>query len=443
MQSKIFGVYRDILKENSEPVLIDLVNGEENILSAANIYTSVLSRIKDLKRKGFGTHDILLSEPTNFSAFIDFMACTYLGASYFPVNKLTKEKVLNQEFFECEIRKMDHDTFLKGDLSWQKSEKHYPLLIATSGTKKQKVVSYHEEGLLYQLEEHAKIFEKYPHEHKLSMLPKFHCFGFVLDLLLGIYMKKYITFIDPNKNFKNIIQVIKEYEIDFISLVPKQVDLLMDIIDKSSNNKNILSDINLFYGGAPLSKYQLDNTSKVFKNIIEGYGLSEAGPGVMIEGKPLRGINLKIENNLLQIYSPSVADFADKEFLAPFISTKDYFQIKDGRYYFQGRSGELIKNSKGVFEHLSEVQTKIYKKFLREVVFVNRKTGHTLVDYYQEFPITPEIRAWIVSEYPSIKKIASLKKENGIEILKQTNGKAKEDIFNKYINHEGDEKWVG
>lgn len=443
MQSKLFGVFREILKEKSEPVLIDITSGEEDILSAANIYTSVLARIKDLKRSGFKDGMVLLSEPTNFSAFIDFMTCCYFGASYFPVNKTTKEKVINQEFFECKTFESGDDFFITLTNSWHEENKTYPLMLATSGTKQQKVVSYDEDGILFQLEEHASAFSKYEHETKLSLLPKFHCFGLVLDLLLGVYMKKYITFIDPQKQFKDISIIIKEYDIDFISVVPKQIDLLMNISEKDFSIKDVLKNVHLFYGGAPIGQHNKFKAKKIFKNVIEGYGFTEAGPGVLLEGKPLRGVKLSIKNDLLIVDSPSIATIANTKKTSSIFESKDYFKFKNEKYIFKGRSGSLIKNSKGVFEHFSDVQNKIYKKYKREVLFFYEQSKTVIIDYYETEPLEERLKEWIYSEYPSVGSILSFKKDEGVELLQKYNGKAKEDIILKHIIQEGDKIWVG
>ena len=432
MRSKLFSEFQDILKEQAIPVLNRFDKNNEQILSASNIYTMVLSRIKVLRRAGFGKSMVLMAIPDDMYCIVDLLACCFLEGTYFPVNKMTLTKVIDQEFYPVEYSKISNDEFiLKSSPSWHNELKLYPLMLATSGSVKQKLVSYHEEGILFQLRAHQKAFKKYNFEHKLSVLPKFHCFGMVLDLLLGLWMRQYITFLPGNFSSKDLKRVLENYEIDLITCVPRQVDALIFHAQNDPNIFEKLSNLYIFYGGAPLKTTNGISIKDFFKGAIEGYGLSEAGPGVLINGKPLEGINLTLNGTQLEIVSPSIADFEFKE--SEHLLTQDCFKYAK-EYLFLGRIGDKIKNSRGTFETKLEVEKKISQKVESNIYLIHDKYQLKLIELYSKSAMSISMRKWIHKQYPSLNTIISLSLNENREILLKNNGKSNDDVLKNNLS---------
>ena len=440
MQSELFERFSKILKENAVPVLNRFQKDGEEILSAANIYTMVLTRIKQLRRAGLRKNMVLAAIADEMYCIVDLLACSYLQATYCPLNPMTLSKVIKQDFFQTENIKIDESQYILTSVPhWHVENKLYPLMVATSGSVSQKLVSYHEEGIIFQLEQHQAVFESYNFEHKLSVLPKFHCFGMVLDLLLGLWMKQYITFLSGNFTANDLSRVFKIYDIDVITCVPRQVDALLYYAQANANIKTHLSKIHVFYGGAPLKVSNGIQFTNYFAGMIEGYGLTEAGPGVLINGIPLKDIQLSLVEGQLQIASPSLADYDQKK---SELLTEDHFKYKAGKYVFLGRSGDQIKNRRGTFETKLEVEKKISKKLGSDVYLIANKYELQLVELFRRSAMSMQMKSWIFDQYPGLKKITSINIVENRQILLMNNGKSNEDVLKNVIHAQGRKIWA-
>jgi long-chain acyl-CoA synthetase len=145
-------------------------------------------------------------------------------------------------------------------------------------------------------------------------------------------------------------------------------------------------------GGAPLDQAIACRLIGLGLPLIEGYGLTEAGPVVAANGlgdnlpgsvgRPLQGIEVKFAaEGILQVRSPSMmsgywrdeAETARRLDPAGWLSTGDLAEIKDGRIYIRGRVNEIIVLSIGekVNPELIEIEIKRDPLFAQVMV-----TGH-------------------------------------------------------------------
>lgn len=410
--SVLFGEFQRVLKDKATPAFIKYHNETPEYLSAANIYFHVLKRIKYWYRNGLREGKTLKISPDPFNVIVDFMVCLKLKASYYPV----APTLLNAPF---EI--LDTDS-LELNLTT-----YSPLILNTSGTTNQKTYGLTEQGLMFQLNGHEEFFKQYPHNHKLSILPTFHCFGLILDYLLAIKMDKYISFMNKPSFFLKDIQKLFNEEIDFITGVPKQMELLVNFAKKDKSLASKLKECTFYFGGALLPEALKENAQNTFKNIIEGYGLTEAGPGVLMNGRPLNGIDLKIVNQKLCIKSPSLAQGLSLD--DNYYQTQDIFIKSEGAFKLIGRDDEFVKSSNGKFSHFSEIETTIYKRFSADVQIVKIENRLVPVQISSGNEVNKSFWNWLKNNYPileSPKVVSSIKLE---ELMQSTKGKSRVDVL--------------
>lgn len=142
-------------------------------------------------------------------------------------------------------------------------------------------------------------------------------------------------------------------------------------------------------GGAPLDQVAARFLIGVGFPLVEGYGLTEAGPVVAATafedsvpgsvGRPLPGVEVKLgEDNELLVRSPSLMmgywkdkaetarAFSDSDWLA----TGDIAEIKDGRVYIRGRLKEIIILSIGEKINPSLIESEMARDALFQQVAV-------------------------------------------------------------------------
>jgi long-chain acyl-CoA synthetase len=142
-------------------------------------------------------------------------------------------------------------------------------------------------------------------------------------------------------------------------------------------------------GGAPLNR----DTGRLLIGLglplVEGYGLTEAGPVVAVDalddnvpgsvGRPLRGVEVKLANDgELLVRSPSLMtaywkdDAETARALDPngWLSTGDLAEIKDGRLFLRGRLKNTIILSIGEKVNPNVIESEITRDPLFEQVMV-------------------------------------------------------------------------
>lgn len=414
--SQLFDEFKNVLKNKSIPAFIKYDKEFASYLTASNIYSLVLQRIKQRYRQGLKKGKTLIIIPDPFNAIIDFMACLKLGVSYFPVsptyfNSTDDFKIIDTNELNLNLRE------------------YTPLILNSSGTTNQKTYGLTEKGLLFQLNKHEAFLAQYPHHHKLSSLPLFHCFGFILDYLLAIKMNKYISFMQkPSFFLKDVQKIFFDEHIDFITGVPKQMELLINFAKKDPLLATKLKDCAFYYGGASLPSSLYPSAKETFKNIIEGYGLTEAGPGVLMNGVPIDGVELKINNSKLCIKSPSLAQGI--ELVDEYYETKDIVEFKNNRFYLLGREDDFIKSSNGTFSHFSEIEKKIYNRFKVDIQIIRRNNKLVPIQLIEEHEVVNKnFWHWLKSNYPLLEAPEIISRIKLYESMEHQNGKSRKDIL--------------
>lgn len=422
----LFSLFKEKLKGKGVPALIDREEGA-TFISAANIYTSVVDRARTLKATGFTKGDILIDSPCGREAAINFLVCQYFDAIYYPMAPSDYETFETQESSgNKRVFTLNGLVGLK-NFSFLQEDKDYALILNTSGSYQKKAVALTAEGLLFQLEGHQKFLEKFPHEHKLSLLPKFHCFGLILDLLLGLISDKYITLYEKGRlTPTSLKEVFTADDIDFISGVPKQLELLIRMAKDHPELKEILKKVTFYGGGAPINSGLEKRAKEVFKDLIIGYGLTEAGPGIMMNHLVLPRVEVKFIDNHLYFRSPSVGDYHDKITKEGWMKTNDIFSDDTPRRPL-GRSDDYAKSINGLLHHSTQVEETVMKRFGVTCYILNNHHGKFA--YFEEHNHIEAAQSFVKANYPEISKQIVLKDNEILPLIEKNKGKSTKDIL--------------
>ena len=173
----------------------------------------------------------------------------------------------------------------------------------------------------------------------LCCLPLAHVGGLLVllrALLLGAPVVVHEGF-DPRT-------VLAERDVAFISIVPTMLDRMLDEASDLSAFRSIL------IGGAHLPAELRSRAERAGARVVETYGLTESCGGVVYDGVPLRGTQVRIgHGGEIQLRGPTMmrgyraSDGADPFTAAGWLRTADAGEIGvDGRLLVAGRTDDVM-----------------------------------------------------------------------------------------------------
>ena len=222
------------------------------------------------------------------------------------------------------------------------AEADIALIVHTSGTGgSPKLAQFHRRAIDAAVASSALALEASDEDRWLSCLPLSHVGGLLVllrSILLGAPVEVHARF-DPEA-------VVAEPGIAFTSVVPTMLGRLVETGADLSSFRAIL------VGGAHLSPDLRTRAQRAGANVVETYGLTETCGGVVYEGVPLPGTQMRIDADsgiqlrgptLMQAYrfdeARSAAAFTADGWLRP----GDAGEIdRDGRLHVVGRIDDLI-----------------------------------------------------------------------------------------------------
>jgi long-chain acyl-CoA synthetase len=149
-------------------------------------------------------------------------------------------------------------------------------------------------------------------DNVLCVLPMYHCFAWTCAVLNSLLCGASITVLEAFAP-KETIATIKKYDVTVVYGVPPMYNFLARMGEADE-----LASVRFFVsGGASLpEKVAVQFLERYGKNIIEGYGLSEASPVVTLNpaertkyysiGKPLPGLEVVILGDKGEILPPGI-----------------------------------------------------------------------------------------------------------------------------------------
>jgi O-succinylbenzoic acid--CoA ligase len=171
------------------------------------------------------------------------------------------------------------------------------LVVHTSGTGGvPKLVQFDRPAIDAAVASSALALEASPHDRWLCCLPLAHVGGLLVllrSVLLGAPVTVHPRF-DPEA-------VATQTDSAFVSLVPTMLGRLLDVDADLSHFRAIL------VGGAAVPAWLADRALAQRANVIQTYGLTESCGGVVYDGRPLPGTEVRIDGDGgIQLRGPTV-----------------------------------------------------------------------------------------------------------------------------------------
>jgi acyl-coenzyme A synthetase/AMP-(fatty) acid ligase len=225
------------------------------------------------------------------------------------------------------------------------------IVLHTSGTTStpKKIISTHKRRSFLDI-----LSEKMPEQNVILASPLYHNSG-LHNLELSLISHSTLILLSKF-DVKKFIESIQKYKIEKISSIPTMMNLLL-------NEKKLLKDTDLssvkriHLSSSPLNKNLYDKLTETFNNakIINKYGSTEAGPGLFSDhpylpipplsvGYPIKSINYRIIDNILQIKSPYMMTKNNLTEDGYFITNDLFYVDQNGFYYYNGRSDDMFIN---------------------------------------------------------------------------------------------------
>lgn len=408
--------FKQILCDVSHPTLAwcDQAGSIVETLSGPNIWSLAVERSKELKQSGMRPGDRLRSNPHGKSFIVDLFAAMIGHFVLVPEDPSVPSIVPNTD----PKKLYKEDVFLE---------------LKTSGsTGVPKLRYYTRRGILQQLQSHAAYFNDPTETERLSVLPWGHAFGLVLDLLLGIYSKSVIYAPATEKlraSRKWMATMLDTYDVQHLALVPRQLELIL--LDQRLTPR---APKVIFVGGASLSP---SISERAFTwlgagRMVEGYGLTEAGPGVLLDGKAI-GCEVKIENGELFVRSSSWTLNESLEASSDWNATEDLcVEQPSGKIDVICRASRRIKSSSGTWVNLASVEEAIARTIGARIVSLKPNQNGLQVILFLDAALSEEKRNWVTDRLRQSTGLESALREI---VVDQTTEKLLEQARGKDLSH--------
>ena len=301
-----------------------------------------LSDVRALERVSIAAGDLVAVSIPPSPAWLEIVAETWAaGAALLPVDhRLPPSEVgaLLERARPTVVLEADGTRRLDG----RPAGPDIALIVHTSGTGgSPKLAQFHRRAIDAAVASSALALEASDEDRWLCCLPLSHVGGLLVLLraiLLGAPVAVHARF-DPEA-------VVAEPGVVFTSVVPTMLGRLVETGTDLSSFRGIL------VGGAHLSPDRRARAERAGGNVVETYGLTETCGGVVYEGVPLSGTEMRIDADggiqlrgptLMQGYrfdeAGSAAAFTHDGWLRP----GDAGEIdRDGRLHVVGRIDDLI-----------------------------------------------------------------------------------------------------
>lgn len=387
---------RERLRGRPYPILAERDASGLRLLPGAALWALAMEQTHSWRRAGLAQGDILVDSPKGIDGAVRIVAALAGGYVYWPVPAARLEALSGQpagttrapgthgrRLWRLSPRSPACPTALDsppaldalGDLPAESA-----LLLETSGTSSgcPALVALSAAALLHQLTGHARALDLREGEVRACILPWWHAFGLVLDLLLGLWAGQAI-WIDPEaaRQPRALLALCTDEGVEHLASVPRVVQLLLCAVADGP----ALPKLRVHSGGARTSDVLARRARKKLGGWRDGYGLTECGPGVLLDGYPVDcDVKLDAPFGELHIRTPSLGHFTG---LPERLDEAGWFRSLDlahrapgGRIEILGRSGAGWKDTGGCWVTAVDVERWLGLQCdLQEFGIARRATG--------------------------------------------------------------------
>jgi len=385
--------WRKRLRGQSYPLLATRGSDGLHILSGAALWNRSIEMIRSWRRAGARPGDLLIDSPEGIAGATRIVAALLGGFLYYPMppeefttgaNTAVKGRGARRAFCllsapSNELREVAMPAAIS---SLEPLQPNARLVLGTSGTSGsgRLIVVLDAECVRHQLICHAEALDLEEGASRLSVLPWWHSFGLVLDLLLGLWAGQAI-WIQPDLSLRShsLVKVCREDHINHLAVVPRLAAVLFAGLRDGPG----LPELCLHTGGARVTDSLRQAAAQRVGRWVDGYGLTECGPGVLLDGIPI-GCEVCIEDGSgeLLVRSEHIGLFdgrKDRLDGSGRLRTRDIGeQDSPGRFAVLGRIGNAWKDASGHWVTTRDIEAWADRKCAGEVVGISHDGAHGL-----------------------------------------------------------------
>lgn len=258
-----------------------------------------------------------------------------------------------------------------------------------------------------------------------SMLPFFHVYGLVVELMMPLYLHCDLYL---NDSVTHLIENLRIAKPTHIACVPLILKMLKFRILSMAKTKGILAKEamklitggnlqQVICGGAYLDSSYIDAFSEFGLTVRVGYGMTECSPQIATNsisnvkkdsvGKVIRGEEIRIEDSEIWVKGPNVMKgyYKDDEANAEVFSADGWFRTGDlgymdseGFLYLTGRKKNLI-----IMDNGENISPEYYENILSaciavEEVIVFSENNHLTAEIYPVQSIDKEVASAMIDK---------------------------------------------
>jgi acyl-coenzyme A synthetase/AMP-(fatty) acid ligase len=285
------------------PVLVEQAGATETVLAAASLHTRALETWHAWRRQGVRPGDVMEDpSPAGLEAVVRLLACLAGGLVWRPL-KAGAAALCRPGAWRLtpSAERLEGSRFDGGNAPGPSG-----LWLESSGTEgPPRAVLVSQAALCWQLEAHQRALALGADDVRVLTLPWTHAFGVVLDLLLGLVSKQTLVVAPLTGAWspRSLAVLLADREATWWSAVPRLLELVMD-----ASPPRCRAPRKVLVGGAPVSPALRAAAARWVGpegRLHVGYGMTEAGPGLALDGALLPGVAARLEAGRLLVQSPA------------------------------------------------------------------------------------------------------------------------------------------
>ncbi len=351
------------------PVLVEHVDGHETVLAAASLHTRALETWHAWRKAGARPGDVIEDAmPRGLSAVVRLLACLSGGLVWRPL-KDSAEPPLPSAW------RVDAQGQLSGGpIERRAAAGPSGVLLESSGSEgAPKQVLLSQAALCWQLEAHHAVLQPGRDDVRVLTLPWTHAFGLVLDLLLGLVAQQTLVLAPLSGTWspRSLASRLAEADATWWCAVPRLLELVLDAAPPAARGPTCV-----LVGGAPVSP-RLREAANAWVGasgrLHVGYGMTEAGPGLAIDGVMLPGAECRIDDGRLSVRTPAWCGDPSPD---GWHDTGDLASLgADGRLEVSGRASRRVKSLDATWLSLDALEAELSTRPGVKAATIQRSRG--------------------------------------------------------------------